>query len=402
MDDDDISVREDALVLFTQTFPDAGLPPPDADATRERVLNRHPDLVGEIVRSHTVGALPWLVGTRRFLTPERMPGDLETLYVAIRDSVPSPDVHQEAVRLLMDVDTHLDTRAYLKCKLAAVPLFPDAYTHADVWQFLEDMWGADDHWMVVHVLQFYFGMGNCFPPALEDVLELVALATRMLKQAPSTSLMFARLLELYHIGLIERKDDYDRLAAAIGDLNAEVRRIEAAEGPESVRKSFRARGPLDPLFHAEKCAHFRRDEDGFVAEWDAHLREILANPPPIPDDDAAAVRVLRRRYHVCHESLMLLAPEYLTAVEMQAATSAGGTRYMRLATRPKNKVRPIEFVVLDYLCDWAPGADHSTTTDVRVYIKRLRSRAHAQGRIAEFDAVIARRGQPRVFQKNSN
>lgn len=396
--DDDIADRDDALAMLLQTFPDAGPPPPEADAVRERAINRHPDLVGEVVRSHVRGALPWLVETRRFLAPDRMPGDLEMLYVAIRDSVGTPDVHQEAVRAFMDVDTHLDTRAYVKCKLATVPKFPDSYTHADIWQFLEDMWANDDHWMVTHILQFYFGMSNCFPPALEDVLALVALATRMVGQAPSTSLMFARLVALYHVRLVEQRDEYDRLAAALVELNSEVQRIEAADG----RKSFRARGPLDPLFHAEKCAHFCRNEDEFIAEWDAHLREIMAAPPPIPDDDAAAVRVLRRQYHVCHESLMLLSPEYLTAVEMQAATSAGGARYMRLATRPKNKVRPIEFVVLEYLCDWAPGMDHTTTTDVRMYIKRLRSRAHAQGRIAEFDAVIARKGEPRVLQKCTN
>lgn len=410
--------RDDARHLFLCTFPDSSA---EFDPARVRVLDAHPDLVGELVRAGVPGVLAWLYAAGRFLSDDRLPGDLEMLYVALVRSEAEPDVHQEAASVFMhlgapppdpeaapDDEGFFDlpdpspilerirgTDAYVKCMLAIAPLFPESMKHADVWAFLERVWGADDHWLATRIMQHYVGLGMTTPPPALNVVALVDMAIRYLVTAPRCAIVLARFLELYQFDAADIPESYSLVTDAVARLNEAAAALddEEVEDAQEERRKLRTRAPAEPGFHAHKREVFSRSLHDFEAEWRAHLAEILRRRPSIPDDAAGAVRVLRVEYHVCHECMDMLPRDYLVRVEGLCAPSAPARQYFRLATRRKNKVHPIEFIALDYLCRWDEDADHSTLPDVSLYILNLERRCRAQGRLDEFLEVLERHGR---------
>ena len=412
-----LASRADALHLFLCTFPDGG---PAYDPARARVLDAHPDLVGDMVRAAVPGVISWMYATGRFLAEDRLQADLEMLYVALVRSENDPDVHQEAAAVFMSLgapppdDATPDdegfydlpapspafervrrTDAYLKCMLAIAPLFPEDAAHADVWALLERVWAADDHWLAIRIVQHYVGLGMAAAPAVDDVVALADLATKYIATAPRCAVYLARLLELYQFEAAKAPADYARFAAAVARLNEAAAALDDEETPDDERYErrktpLRSRAAAEPGFHAHKRALFSERPAEFAAEWRAHLEGVLQRAPAVPDDPAEAVRVLRAEYHVCHECMDLLPRDYLARVGELCAPSRAGRQYFRLATRRKDKVHPIEFIALDQLC--ARGDDHSTAPDASLYILNLARRCRRDGRLDDFRAVLTRRG----------
>lgn len=375
--DETIDAREQALRVFLLTLesspPDLGDADYDLDAARHRVMQKHPDLVGDLLRSMAPLAVSWLFAQNYFLTIERMPGDLEMLYVLLRDSIVVPDVHEAAVSVFTQIDTHMDSPSYLKCKYLIVPMFPDDYDDERIRAFLADAWQNDDLWLAISVLQNYYGMGQHETVNMGHLEDLLDLANDMIGQAPKTTIYFARLVELE-----TTRDDLSEAARqSIAQLNASAEALN--QGLRAQEDApLRTQGAADPHFHARKCRLFSEAPDEFDDEWRAHLDAILSNPPPVPSDALAAIRVLRREFHVCHECTDLLPDDYLHAVWALCENSEGGRAYMRLVLKPKRKVRPIEQIVREYLKTWKQGDDHSTPTDVRIYLSVLSSRENRQ------------------------
>ena len=417
-----IARREDALRLFLCTLDDAD---PAVDRARASVLDAHPDLIGEVVRSMVPGAIAWLFDHGRFLAEDRLEADFEMLYVALVRSEAVPEVHHEAASVFMrfgapppdpaaapDAEGFYDLPdtsrllerakgidAYIKCMLAIAPYVPDDMSHADVWNLMTRLWGADDVWLVTRLMQHYYGVGMNAPAAFEDVMNMIALAERYLVTAPKCAIALARQLELFQFELADFPALDKAFREAVGRLNRAAAELDAPEQEQDEprynlrKRPLRTRGAAEPGFHADKRALFSEAGADFAAEWRAHLEETLRRAPTVPRDAAGAVRVLRVEYHVCHECMDLLPASYLQQVESLCAVSRPGRQYLKLCRGKYAHVHPIEFAALDYLLAREEDADHSTGPDVRLYVLDLERRCRAEGRLDEFRGVAARHGR---------